>query len=206
MTRPLRAPDVQVLFRLTPFSEDGRKKMVRSGCRPIYVVRPDYWSSAHHEFVEASEVNTGEQARADVWLLTPEAYPASFWRGRIVLVTEGSIVVGVATVLDIFNPLLDVPMPNSRFNTYIDVAWVHHFPSEPVRLVSELDSEGRELRKLEFFRDGLVGFADRESEVRGTRLSETPLPSVAQINEDSQFIARNTSAEQFESLWQEHAS
>lgn len=168
--------------------------MVRSGYRPIYVLRPDYQSSAHREFVDVSQVNTGEETKADVWLLTPEAYPATFWRGRIVLVTEGSTVVGTATVLDVYNLLWDVLAPASRFNTYIDVAWLHHFSSEPVRLVSELDSEGRELRKLEFFRDGLVGFADEETEIRGTRLSETPLPCVAKINADSQFVARTISS------------
>jgi hypothetical protein len=46
--------------------------------------------------------------------------------------------------------------------TYIDVTWFHKLPTVPVRLVSELDDERYEVRKLEFFADGSVGFAWRE--------------------------------------------
>ncbi|REG50447.1 hypothetical protein B0G80_6879 [Paraburkholderia sp. BL6669N2] len=39
---------------------------------------------------------------------------------------------------------------------FIDVAWTHGFETEPIRLVSQLDNERYEIRKLEFFRDGRV--------------------------------------------------
>ena len=42
---------------------------------------------------------------------------------------------------------------------YISVEWLHKFENEPVRLLSELDDEGFEIRKVEIFSDGSMGFA-----------------------------------------------
>ncbi|WP_157655175.1 hypothetical protein [Burkholderia ubonensis] len=108
MSRPLRPPDLIVNFSLTAHRSGGSSKKVISGYRPIYKVRNDYGSSAHHEFVDATGVCTGHQCKAEVWLLSPEAYPHTFWLGRRVEVAEGSRVVGVADVLEIVNPLLEL--------------------------------------------------------------------------------------------------
>lgn len=50
----------------------------------------------------------------------------------------------------------------------IDVLWKHACESEPVRLVSVLARNRYEVRKLEFFRDGRVGFAHETMSVLGT--------------------------------------
>ena len=42
---------------------------------------------------------------------------------------------------------------------YIDVEWRHELPPEPIRLASEIDAHRMEIRKLEFFRGGSVGWA-----------------------------------------------
>jgi hypothetical protein len=107
MSRPPRPPDLIVNLSLTAHQSDGSLKEVISGYRPVYKVRTDHWSSAHHEFVEATGVCTGQWRKADVWLLAPEAYPHTFWIGRRVEVAEGSRVVGVADILQILNPLLE---------------------------------------------------------------------------------------------------
>lgn len=107
MTRPPRSPDLVVNFTLTALRTDGTPKHVISGYRPVYKVKPDYWSSAHHEFADASGIGTGQQAQAEVWLLSPQAYPQTFWIGRRVEVAEGARVTGVADVLQILNPLLE---------------------------------------------------------------------------------------------------
>ena len=107
MSRPPRPPDLIVNFSLEAHRLDGSLKEVISGYHPIYKVRTDYWSSAHHEFLDAASVCTGQQCKAEVWLLSPEAYPHTFWLGRRVEVAEGSRVVGVADVLKIVNPLLE---------------------------------------------------------------------------------------------------
>src|SRR4051794_1271618 len=102
---PNRPADAQVMFRLNSETFDGKVKRVCSGYRPIYDVRPDYWTSTHHEFLDVSEVRTGEEAVAHVWFITPEAYQHSLWIGRVLTVAEGSRKVGTSTVLDIFNPI-----------------------------------------------------------------------------------------------------
>lgn len=104
MTRPPRRPDLIVSFTLTARRVDGSLKEVISGYRPIYKVCADHWASAHHEFVGATGVCTGRKCKAEVWLLSPEAYPHPFWIDRRVEVAEGSRSVGIADVLQIINP------------------------------------------------------------------------------------------------------
>lgn len=87
---------------------------------------------------------------------------------------------------------------------YLDVLWRHASPAEPVRLVSEIDEAGRELRKLEFFVDGRVGYAFESREAGGTCLSLEPLPSLAQINAQGQFDGMEIEALTFEELWRQH--
>ncbi len=77
-----------------------------NGYRPDYRVRPDYWTSANHKFVGTDSVRTGESAEADVWLLTPEAYPGCLREGDSIEVAEGSRVVARVVVLAVLNPIL----------------------------------------------------------------------------------------------------
>ena len=82
----------------------------------------------------------------------------------------------------------------------IDVMWKRAFETEPVRLVSVLDRDRYELRKLEFFRDGRVGFADETGTSLGTKLGEVPVPPLVEINADPEFEAREATLEMFETL------
>lgn len=101
-----RAPDAEVLFELTSLAYDNGPKFVRSGYRPAYDIRSDYWTSTNHEFIGCEGIGTGESARANVWLITPEVYPNTLWIGRILQVAEGSRIIGQATVLAVHNPVL----------------------------------------------------------------------------------------------------
>jgi len=87
---------------------------------------------------------------------------------------------------------------------YIDVKWHHTNPDDPSRLVSELDEDRWEVRKLEFYTDGRVGFASEKSATLGAALSLEPLPSIDEINCDAQFDAQSVAAETFEALWRVH--
>jgi hypothetical protein len=84
---------------------------------------------------------------------------------------------------------------------YIDVIWHSTDSADPVRLVSELDEYGFETRKLEFFRDGVVGYADETTSENGCALGELAVPPLAKINEDSQFSGMAITAATFEELW-----
>jgi len=84
---------------------------------------------------------------------------------------------------------------------YIDIQWHHKNANDPVRLVSELDAERFEVRKLEFFADGRVGHACESSESHGTMLGELPDPLLSEITMDPQFTGGHIGAEEFEQLW-----
>lgn len=84
---------------------------------------------------------------------------------------------------------------------YIDVMWCHAFEDEPVRLVSELNAERFEVRKLEFFRNGSVGFASQNAHSDGTELGLIPVPLLEEINIDPQFVGVAISGAEFEVLW-----
>jgi len=88
---------------------------------------------------------------------------------------------------------------------YIDVQWFHENTHDPVRLVSELDDEGFERRKLEFFRGGEVGAADGGDRRGDTRLGEASVQPLEEINSDPQFRATEIDRSRFEALWREHA-
>jgi hypothetical protein len=87
---------------------------------------------------------------------------------------------------------------------HISVIWKHRHRDEPARLVSELDGERFEIRKLEFFPDGSVGLASKEGESGSTRLGEATVPPLAESNEDPEFEGVPITNDEFDQLWQEH--
>ena len=76
---------------------------------PHYPILPEYLTSTLHRFLDTERVHTGEQARAEVWFVSLEAYPHTLWEGRVVEVAEASSIIGAATILKVSNPLLLKP-------------------------------------------------------------------------------------------------
>lgn len=101
-----QAADAEVELNLLSTAKGGRQAAAANGYRPQYKVKDDYQTSAEHFFIDRESINPGEAAIAHVWFLTPEAYPHSLWVGRRIAVSEGSHVIGEATIKTIFNPLL----------------------------------------------------------------------------------------------------
>jgi hypothetical protein len=85
--------------------------------------------------------------------------------------------------------------------SYIRVQWIHQHPGKPIWLLSELDDERWETRKIEIYADGSKGYASK-TEVSGrTFLGERPVPSLAEIGADPQFIPQEITREEFEAEW-----
>ena len=84
---------------------------------------------------------------------------------------------------------------------YIDVSWIHDNLEYPIRLVSELDQMRFEVRKLEFFRDGRVAYADGEYNTGAIKLGIEPVPGLPAINAQAEFRGTSISKEVFEELW-----
>jgi hypothetical protein len=85
---------------------------------------------------------------------------------------------------------------------YLRVRWKHSAPDYPTLLYSELDHSRYETRKIDIYPDGRWGYADGHEEVGGTGLGEKATPSVAELNENPEFEAKEIEAEEFEKLWE----
>ncbi len=83
---------------------------------------------------------------------------------------------------------------------YLRVVWHHDFDDEPVLLLSEV-VDGREVRKVERYRDGRAQFAGPDGSSGDTMLSETLMPLPDEIAQDPEFSVEPTSAEDFEAEW-----
>lgn len=86
---------------------------------------------------------------------------------------------------------------------YIKVKWLHSYPDEPILLYSELDKGRWEVRKVEIFADGRIGFASATEATPSTRtkLSIEPLPTLHEIADDSQFQPTEITRDEFEEAW-----
>lgn len=88
---------------------------------------------------------------------------------------------------------------------YIDVNWLHDLDDEPYRLVSEINPDGFEVRKLEFFQTGEIGLATDNFNTRNTRLGITKIPTLEEINSQEEFQGKAINKQEFDSLWRQYA-
>ena len=89
-------------------------------------------------------------------------------------------------------------------HTYIRVRWLHSSPDDPIELWRELDADRDEVRKIEMWRDGRVGYASLHVEAGGTRLGKVPVPPLAVINLDPEFQPEAISMADFEDCWEKN--
>ncbi len=69
---------------------------------------------------------------------------------------------------------------------------------EPVVLWAEIGDDDFECRKVDEFRDGRLAYADGDTEMGSTWLSDQPIPSVDSINQDEEFAAVEVDRADFE--------
>jgi hypothetical protein len=68
-------------------------------------------------------------------------------------------------------------------------------------LFSECDDEGWEVRKVEMFRDGRIGYAGGLDSAGGTVLGERPTPDLAEITNQAEFDPTLIARREFEKVW-----
>lgn len=83
---------------------------------------------------------------------------------------------------------------------YIKVEWIHN-DDDPVLLYSELDDERWEVRKVEVYRDGHADYASATSSTGNTGLGLEPVPTLAEIGDDPEFVPHEIDAIEFEEIW-----
>lgn len=81
------------------------------------------------------------------------------------------------------------------------VKWHHDNADDPVRVYSEIDAAGWEIRKVEQYGDGRYDAAAPNLETGSTRLTATQIPSIAAISEDDLWSLIEIKATTFESIW-----
>ncbi|MER6299832.1 hypothetical protein ABT247_09685 [Kitasatospora sp. NPDC001539] len=75
---------------------------------------------------------------------------------------------------------------------------------EPFEFVTEIGTDGHELRKVAQYMDGRLIRVDRECQVQGeVKLSSERVPSLAELQGNDNLHVEETSAEFFEQRWQE---
>jgi hypothetical protein len=84
---------------------------------------------------------------------------------------------------------------------YLKIRWIHENKNDPVLLFSEIDSERYELRKVEVFADGRMGFANEKISSEGTILGEAPIPLLEDLLSDPQFSGEEIESKEFEINW-----
>ena len=85
---------------------------------------------------------------------------------------------------------------------YFTVYWFHSFDDEEPRIFySEIGDDRYEVRKIEVYDDGSFGMAGSDFSFGGTELGEKPVPSLEEINGDTQFKADAITPGEFEALW-----
>ena len=97
-----KSPDVEVLFEFI----GTRTSPAASGYRPHHLVTDDCLTTGVHHYYEVDTVAPNETAKGTITFITPEAYPNCLWIGKRINIQEGTRIVGYATILKIFNPVL----------------------------------------------------------------------------------------------------
>ena len=93
--------DVEALFRFIDF----RKNNVYQGYRPAHMVKEGYLTTGVHSYYNLD--NDLNELRGTITFISPEDYPACLWIGKEIGMYEGSKLIGYATILKIFNPILE---------------------------------------------------------------------------------------------------
>jgi hypothetical protein len=83
---------------------------------------------------------------------------------------------------------------------YLKVHWEHQHPDQPHELYSEI-SEGYEVRKVEVFASGRMGFASSTDACGDSHLGESIVPTAKEISAHSEFQAHDISPDEFEEVW-----
>ena len=89
--------------------------------------------------------------------------------------------------------------------TYLRVRWLHDHAAEPVLLLSELNDDRWEVRKIEVFSDATQGYASESESDGRSFLGKLPVPSLEEIAADPEFEPALITASEFEAAWANRA-
>src|SRR5262249_4729750 len=89
--------------------------------------------------------------------------------------------------------------------SWVHGVWVSGPDDEPVEWYDELDAQRWSIRCVRKFRDGSLQAYSIGSPNWQYEMPDQPFPSVKEINEDPDFVAREISKQEFEVAWEDAA-
>ena len=84
---------------------------------------------------------------------------------------------------------------------YLAVEWNHNLPDMPNKIYSELDGQRMEVRKVEVFRNGSMGYASAAASTGSSKLGIEAIPPIREIATQAEFKPRPSTRQEFESMW-----
>lgn len=85
---------------------------------------------------------------------------------------------------------------------YWKVRWIHEFNTEPYLIYGELTSELEEIRKVQVYKTGKLGYASMNGIEYLAISSECNWSPKEEIELDSQFVVEVISKNEFEKIWE----
>lgn len=96
-------PDIEVFFEFNGV----RKTPVHNGYRPAHLLAGSYLTSGTHHYYDSEWIPPSGVATGTITFITPEAHQFCLRIGEKISIQEGARIVGHATILRIFNPMLE---------------------------------------------------------------------------------------------------
>lgn len=100
---PDSCSDIEVIIR----NKRPSRSNICSGYRPAFKVKDDYLTTGIIKLIDIDELLYDDEAKAEIWFITPELYSNCLEVGQIIQFQEGKIVHGFATITKIKNKILE---------------------------------------------------------------------------------------------------
>lgn len=84
---------------------------------------------------------------------------------------------------------------------YLKVHWNHDSEIQPVAFYSEMEDDRMEVRKVELFADGSLGFANEQQSSGRTLLGALPMPTLEELAAGPHYEAQEITGDEFEEIW-----
>lgn len=101
---PKISADVEVIIS----NKRPSRRNIYSGYRPAFKVKEDYLTTGIIRLIGTDELSYDNEAKAEIWFLTPEIYPHCLKVGQVIPFQEGKIIHGFATIIKIKNKILEI--------------------------------------------------------------------------------------------------
>ncbi|MDH5411951.1 MAG: hypothetical protein OEY16_11230 [Alphaproteobacteria bacterium] len=84
---------------------------------------------------------------------------------------------------------------------YLKVHWNHESEKLPIAFYCELDGDRMEVRKVELFADGSLGYANEKRSSGKTILGALPMPPMAELSASPNYTPAEITRDEFEDVW-----